>query len=162
MQALTERYNFLFRSTRGLILVAIATISLTTAFFGMLSGPMAELGIRDVWVRLFNLSLEPAQREGRIVMLYHTIAMAIVAIETYIITALIAMKEHQRANINATITVGYLAAMIGGLLFAYFGHNWIFHGIFIAGQSLIFFAGILLAVALNPWSKEYRDRKSVV
>jgi hypothetical protein len=30
------------------------------------------------------------------------------------------------------------------------------HGIFIAGQSLIFFAGILFAAALNPWRKEYR------
>ncbi len=160
MQGLANRYNFLFHSTQGLILVAIAMIALTTAYFGMLSGPMAELGIRDFWVRLFNLSLEPAQREGRIVMLYHTIAMAVVAIETYIITALIAMKEHQRANINATITVGYLAAMIGGLVFAYFGHNWIFHGTFIAGQSLIFFAGILLAIALNPWNKVYRAKSA--
>lgn len=158
MQGLTERYNFLFRSTKGLILVAIAAIGLVTAFFGMLSGPMADLGIRDVWVRLFNLSLNPAEREGRIVMLYHSIAMAIVAIETYIIAKIMPMQDSRRTAINATITVGYIAAMIGGLVFAYFGHNWIFHGIFIAGQSLIFFAGILLALALNPWNQEYRVR----
>jgi hypothetical protein len=156
MQAFSARYNFLFRSTKGLILVAIATIGLVTAFFGMLSGPMAELGIRDVWVRTFGIALNPLEREGRIVMLYHTIAMAVVAIETFIITSIVALKESQRANINATITVGYLASMIGGLTFAYFGHNWIMHGIFIAGQSLVFFAGILLAVALNPWQREYR------
>jgi MFS family permease len=158
MQGSVDRYNFLFRSTKGLVLVAIALIGLATAFFGMLSGPMAELGIRDAWVRLFNRSLNPIEREGRIVMLYHTIAMAVVAIETYIITAIIPMKQPQRANINATITVGYIAAMLGGLVFAYFGHNWIFHGIFIAGQALIFFAGVLLAIALSPWNKEYRAR----
>ena len=93
MQAITERYNFLFRSTKGLILVAIAMIGIATAFFGLLSGPMAELGIRDVWVRLFGVQMNPAERDGRIVMLYHSIAMAVVAIETYIITAIIKMKE---------------------------------------------------------------------
>lgn len=151
-----DRYNFLFRSTKGLVLVAMALIALVTALFGMLSGPMADLGIRDVVARLTGMILKPEEREGRIVMLYHSIAMAMVAIEVYIINALLKLKEHQRANINATITGGYLAAMIGGLGFGYFGHNWILHGIFIAGQALIFFAGILFAAALNPWRKEYR------
>ncbi len=160
MQAALDRYDFLFRSTKGLILVAIALVALVTAIWGMISGPMADLGVRDVVVRLTGMILKPAEREGRIVMLYHAIAMAIVAIETYIITALVKMKAHQRANINATITVGYIAAMFGGLGFAYFGHNWILHGIFIAGQSLIFFAGILLAAALNPWNQDYRATRS--
>ncbi|MCI0477917.1 MAG: hypothetical protein L0Y55_16875 [Anaerolineales bacterium] len=156
MPGLMDRYNFLFRSTKGLVLVAMALIALVTALFGMLSGPMADLGIRDVVARLTGMILKPEEREGRIVMLYHSIAMAMVAIEVYIINALLKLKDHQRANINATITVGYLAAMIGGLGFGYFGHNWILHGIFIAGQVLIFFAGILFAAALNPWRKEYR------
>jgi len=160
MQGLIDRYNFLFRSTKGLVLVAIAMISLTTAIWGMISGPMAELGIRDIVVRITGMVLEPAAREGRIVMLYHTIAMAVVAIEVYVITALIAMKEHQRTMINATITVGYITALISGLVFGYFGHNWIFHGLFLFGQSLIFFAGVLLAAALWPWNKEYRAKSS--
>jgi len=160
MQALGQRFTFLFRSTKGLILVAIAMIGIATAFFGLLSGPMAELGIRDIWVRLFGVQMVPAEREGRIVMLYHSIAMAVVAIETYIITAIIKMKEQYKTMINATITVGFMCAMIFGLLFAYFGHNWIFHGLFLFGQSLIFFAGCILAVALNPWAKEYRVGKS--
>lgn len=156
MQGLVNRYNYLFRSTKGLVLVAMALIALVTAFFGMISGPMAEFGIRDIWVRLTGMSLVPAEREGRIVMLYHTIAMAVVAIETYSITALIKLKDHQRTMINATITVGYIVAMKFGLLFAYFGHNWIFHRLFLFGQSPIFFAGVMLAVALNPWSQEHR------
>jgi hypothetical protein len=39
--------------------------------------------------------------------------------------------------------------------FAYFGHNWAFHGIYIFGLSLIFFAGVLLIIALWPWNPEY-------
>jgi hypothetical protein len=156
MQALIRRYEFLFRSTKGLVLTAIAMIALTTAILGTISGPMAELGIRDVSVSVLGLKLDPAQREGRIIMLYHTIAMAVVAIETYMITRAVPMKPRQQSTINAVITVGYLSAMIFGLWFAYWGRNWAFHGLFIAGQSLIFFAGLMLAAALWPWRKDYQ------
>lgn len=155
MQFIRERYNFLFRSTKGLILTAIAAIALTTAFFGTLSGPMEGLGIKDFMVKYFGLSLLPGEREGRIIILYHSIAMAVVAIETYMITALYPMKTEEKTRINATITVGYLTSLIFGLLFAYFGKNFVFHGVFIAGQTIIFFAGMLLAAALWPWQKAY-------
>jgi hypothetical protein len=161
MQALLRRYDFLFRSTKGLVLVAIAMIALTSAILGTISGPMAELGIRDVSVRVLGLELDPAEREGRIIMLYHTIAMAVVAIETYIITRIVPMKPRQQSTINAVVTVGYMTAMIFGLWFAYGGRNWVFHGLFIAGQSLMFFAGLMLAAALWPWRKKYhiQDRQ---
>lgn len=158
MQSLSERFHFLFRSTKGLILTAIAAISLATAFFGMLSGPMEEFGIKSWMVQNLGLSLLPQEREGRIIILYHTLAMAVVAIETYLITGLVAMKKSQQANINAIITVGYLTSLIFGLLFAYFGHNFVFHGLFIAGQSVIFLAGVMLAAALWPWGREYRTQ----
>jgi hypothetical protein len=156
MDWISERFNFLFRSSKGLALTAIAMIALTAAFFGMLSGPMAEFGVRDFVVRTFHLSMLPAEREGRIIILYHSIAMAVVALETYLITGMLAMKPRTQATINSTITVGYMCAMIFGLIFAYFGHNWVFHGLYIAGLSLVFFAGLLLFVALWPWRKEYR------
>ena len=152
---LTKRAKFLFQSTKGLVLVAIAMISIVTAIWGMLSGPMVEWGIKDVVVNLTGMKLVPAEREGRIIMLYHAIAMAVVAINVYFITGIQPMRDHQRTSINGTITAGYLIAMITGLGFAYFGHNFILHGLFLFGQALIFFSGILLAAALWPWKKEY-------
>lgn len=155
MQALTKRFNFLFRSTKGLILVAIAMIGLETALFGMLSGPMAEFGVRDFVVRVFKMDLVQVEREGRIIILYHSIAMAVVAIETYMITGLLKMKEFYKMAVRLLITIGYLFAMIFGMGFAYWGHNWALHGLYIAGLTLIFFAGLLLTIALWPWNKEY-------
>ncbi len=155
MQALTNRFTYLFRSTQGLALVAMAMIALTTAIFSTLSGPMAEWGIKDLSVRVLGMELVEAEREGRIVLLYHSIAMAVIAIEVYFITAIVPMKDSQRVTINTTITFGYLFALIFGLWFGYFGHNWIFHGLYLVGLSLIFFAGILLSVALFPFRKEY-------
>jgi len=157
VNALARRFDYLFHSTRGLVLVAIAFIGLVTAIFGTLSGPMADLGLKDISVRVFGMQLVEAEREARIIMLYHTIAMAVIAIETYFITAIVPMKKSQQTNINAAITVGYITSLVFGLLFAYFGRNFIFHGLFIFGQSLIFFAGLLLAKALWPWGKDYRQ-----
>jgi len=155
MQFPKDRFNYLFKSTKGLILVAIAMIAMETAIFGMLSGPMAEYGVRDIVVRALKMDLVQAEREGRIIILYHSIAMAVVAIETYMITSLLKMKEFYKTAVRVLITVGYLFAMIFGMGFAYWGHNWAFHGLYIAGLSLIFFAGVLLCIALWPWNREY-------
>lgn len=156
MQALVKRFKFLFQSTKGLVLMGIAFCALISAFFGMLSGPMADFGIKDIVVKFFGIQLVEAEREGRLIILYHTIAMIVVAIETYMITDLVKMKENQRVAINSTITIGYLAVMLGGLPFAYWGHNWPLHGLYIAGLALIFFSGCYLAYALYPWRKEYK------
>ena len=155
MPFIKDRLSYLFGSTKGLILVAIAMISVVTAVWGMLSGPLAELGVREGVVRLLGMDLVPAEREGRIIILYHSIAMAVVAIETYMVTSLLKMKSYFKTSINALITVGYILAMVFGLGFAYFGHNWAFHGLYIAGLTLIFFAGVLLVIALWPWNRDY-------
>jgi hypothetical protein len=158
MEAIKNRYNYLFRSTKGLALVGFALVSLTIAIWGTLSGPMDELGISDFVIRILKFNLIEAEREGRIVMLYHTIAMAVIAVEVYFITEVMEMKDHQQRMINATVTFGYILAMVFGLWFGYFGQNPIFHGVYLLGLSLMFFGGLQLAIALWPWKKEYRTR----
>jgi hypothetical protein len=155
MQFVKDRFNYLFNSTKGLILVAIAMIGLVTATWGLLSGPMAEIGVRDWVIRVLGMNLVQAEREGRIVILYHAIAMAVVAIETYMLTGLLKMKAFFKTAVNLLITVGYLLTLVFGMGFAYFGHHWAFHGLYITGLALIFFAGVLLCVALWPWNKAY-------
>ena len=156
MQAITKRFDYLFRSTKGLVLMAIALISLVTAVFGMLSGPMVEWGVKDVVVRLLGMKLVEAERQGRIIMLYHTIAISVVALEVYLITAAVRMKRDEQVTINGTITVGYITTLVCGLLFAYWGRNWILHGLYLFGLSVVFLAGLMLAKALWPWRQEYR------
>jgi hypothetical protein len=155
MRFFKDRLEYLFGSTKGLILVAIAMIAIVTAIWGMLSGPMAELGVREVVVKLLGMEMVQAEREGRIIILYHAIAMAVIAIEVYMVTSLLKLKPFYKTAVRVLITVGYLLTMIFGLGFAYFGHNWAFHGLYITGLSLIFFAGVLLVIALWPWNKEY-------
>jgi hypothetical protein len=42
---------------KGLILVAIAMTALEAAIFGMLSGPMVELGVRDFMIRILKMDI---------------------------------------------------------------------------------------------------------
>lgn len=158
MSLVTKWFYYLFQSTNGLVLVAMSITALVAAVWGTLSGPMAEYGIKEIFVRLLGFDLQPLQRDGRLVILYHTIAMAVIAIEVYFITDLVPMKDRQRTSINATVTFGYLLSMIFGLSFGYFGHNFLWHGIYLFGLSLMFYSGLLLIVALNPWNKEYYVR----
>ena len=73
MSSLKKRIDYLFTSTNGLILMAMAIISLITVIWGTLSGPMVEWGVRDFTVRVLGMQLVQAEREARIIMLYHTI-----------------------------------------------------------------------------------------
>jgi len=155
MKKINELYHYFFQSTKGLILLAMSAISVITAIWGTLSGPMVEWGVRDVVVRILGMDLTSVERSGRIIMLYHVIAMIVTAIEVYMITSIVPMRRHQQSTINATITVGWITTTVFGLAFGYFGHNYFYHGLFLVGQSLIFFAGLLLAAALYPWKNDY-------
>ncbi|MFO7172026.1 MAG: hypothetical protein DIU70_003525 [Bacillota bacterium] len=157
MRSLTDRLRYLFTSTRGLVLLAIGLVALVTAIWSSLSGPMVEWGVKDFVVRTLGMRLVEAEREGRIITLYHAIAFAVVAVLVYLITAALPMPAQRRVSINGTITVGYILAMFSGLIFAYFGRNWVFHGLFLVGQALLFYGGCLLAVALWPWGQAYRQ-----
>ena len=63
MQFIKDRFNYLFGSTKGLILVAIAMVAVVTAVWGMLSGPMAEMGVREVVVKILGMDIVQSERE---------------------------------------------------------------------------------------------------
>ena len=71
------------------------------------------------------------------------------------ITGMVKMREFLKQTTRVLITIGYMMAMIFGIGFAYWGHNWALHGLYIAGLTLVFFAGVFLAVGLWPWHKDY-------
>ena len=160
MDTAKNKLTYLFSETKGLILMNIAIISLIVAVFGMLSGPMREWGFSSIVVKTLGMDLLPQDREGRIIILYHSIAISIVALLTYLIIHNVKMKDHQTKNIQTMITIGYLLVVFFGLGFAYWGHNWAFHGLFLTGLALVFYAGVLLSWALWPWNKEYYEMGS--
>jgi hypothetical protein len=151
MRRLSYIIQHLFGSLPGLLVVVVAWEALVVASLAPLSGPLRPLGLTG----LLGLDLSDAHRVGRIIMLYHSLAIPFVAALVYLVLDQVPMgspEEEQRVrrSIVVPITVGYMATSVGGMTFAYGGRNWIVHGIYLAGLSLVFYAGVLLAVALWP------------
>lgn len=151
------RLEYLLFTTKGLVLLNVVIISLVVAVFGLLSLPMQEWGIAEKTQSILAMDMTPDDREGRIIMLYHTIAIAFLSLLVYLITDIVEMVEGQASRINNTITFGYLMVMVGGLGFGYWGGNWALHGFFLAGQAMVFYAGVLLSQGLWPWNKEFYE-----
>lgn len=157
METFKLRMKYLFTSTKGLILFAIAITTLVTIVWGTLSNPVAQTGIGDWVSRVLGMRLVPAEREGRIIVLYHSIAMAVIAIEVYMVTDLFKIHRIWRLIINITMTLGYLGTVVFGLFFAYFIWHHAFHGMYLTGLFLTFMVGLMLLVALWPWAKSARQ-----
>lgn len=141
----------LFGSLPGLLLLVIAWDALIVASLSLFSGPVRSLGLAE----LLGVDLSAAQRVGRIVMLYHSLAIPFVAALVYLVLDQVPMgtpKEEARLrrSIVVPVTAGYMLTSVGGMTFAYGGRNWIAHGVYLVGLSLVFYAGVLLAVALWP------------
>lgn len=112
------------------------------------TGPLAGLGVAA------RLGLNEAGRVGRIIMLYHSLAIPFVAALVYFLLDLFPVSPRKADLIRPTVTVGYMLTSLGGIGFAYLGGGWIAHGLFLVGLSLVFHAGVVLAVGLTPWGRD--------
>jgi hypothetical protein len=161
--------NRFFGSLTGLLVVVVAWDALLVASLAPFSGPLRPLGLAE----LLSLDLGDVHRVGRIIMLYHSLAVPFVAALVYLMLDLVplgrplsdrpaegpcAEEDRTRRSIVVPITVGYMLTSVGGMTFAYGGRNWIWHGLYLVGLSLVFYAGVLLAVALWPSRRWATDR----
>jgi hypothetical protein len=164
MRRLSRVILRLFGSLPGLLLVAVAWDSLIVVSLAPFSGPLRSLGLAN----LLGVDLSDPHRVGRIIMLYHSLAMPFVAALVYLVLDQLPMgsspEEEKRIHrsIVVPITAGYMLTSIGGMTFGYGaaadgGRSWIAHGVYLVGLSLVFYAGVLLAIALWPSRKWATD-----
>lgn len=104
----------LFDSLPGLMLMAVTWDALIVASLSPFSGPLRPLGLAG----LLSIDLGDAQRVGRIVMLYHALAMPFIASLVYLILDQVPLGQGEeetriQRSITAPITAGYLLASIG-------------------------------------------------
>ncbi len=143
---LSTRCRRLFTEPQGLAFVALAWVGFVLGLLALLSGPSQTLGITS---RL-PIVLDDEGRVSRTIMLYHSLAVPFVASLVYLILAWIDLPLRAKDRTKSAITAGFFLTSVGGLTFAYLGHNWLFHGIFLVGLSLTFYAGVVLAAGLYP------------
>jgi hypothetical protein len=158
MERLSRWINRLFGSLPGLLVVVVVWETLIVVSLAPFSGPLRFLGLAG----LLGLDFGDVHRVGRIIMLYHSLAIPFVVALVYLVLDQVPIASPEvtaarRRSIVVPITAGYMLTSIGGMTFAYGGRNWIAHAVYLLGLSLVFYAGVLLAVALWPSKKWATD-----
>src|SRR5512136_277660 len=98
MQRLSRLLCRLFGSLPGLMILAVAWDAVIVASLSPFSGPLRPLGLAN----LLSVDLSDASRVGRIIMLYHSLAIPFVAALVYLILDRVPMgsshEEESRAR----------------------------------------------------------------
>ncbi len=101
------------------------------------------------------------ERAGRIIILYHSIAVPVVAVCTYFVLMFMDVKEKFKSRVKWPVFIGSILASASGILFTYvflqdgglwhdLNLRWIWHGLYLVGLSLCFYGGIMLLLGVFP------------
>jgi hypothetical protein len=98
-----------------------------------------------------TLDADPVEKAGRLIMVYHSIAVPFLATCTYFVLEFMDVREKLKSRIKWPLFIGSLLASANAILFAYvFPDGWILHGLYLVGLSLCFYAGIMLLIGVFP------------
>lgn len=141
--------NFFKNPLRPLALLS-AYIALLTEFYSLMSGPLREFGL----YRFLYVNPSALSRAGRIVMVYHTLAVPFVALLAILFVSMLRMSEGRRNSIVHALFFGSLVASVSGVIFAYYNGGMLAHGLFLFGLSVVFYGDLNLTVAVFSLGKE--------
>jgi hypothetical protein len=102
------------------------------AFFGLLSGPLAEAGVKAALSHY--LSIKPGEEDfaASAIMVYHISAVIVMAGTLYLAVKYL---DHDTRLTNPVVklaTAGWVVAVPSGLAFAYFGRSPVAHALWLA------------------------------
>jgi hypothetical protein len=107
----------------------------------------------------FVLDADPVEKAGRLIMVYHSIAVPFLAVCTYFVLEFMTVREKFKSRVKWPLFIGSLLASACGMAFAYiFPDGWLLHGLYLVGLSLCFYAGIMLLLGVFP-TKSFPERE---
>ncbi len=138
-----------FTSYRGLIALIILFELAIIVFLSTFSKPVVEIfGKPLIPVDLDN---SPRTRAGRIIMLYHSLAVPFLAAVSYFVLDWYEIRGTLEIQAKWAITIGALLTGFFGMVYGYSPiDSQVPHGVFIFGLSLSFYGAILLLIGIWP------------
>jgi hypothetical protein len=116
----------------------------------ILGGPLLEL----------DLPMDDISRAGRLILLYHGLAVPVIAVCAYFVLEFMDVREKFKSRVKWPLFIGSILASANALLYAYlFPEGWILHGLYLVGLSLCFYAGVMLLLGVFP-TKTFPARES--
>ncbi len=119
-------------------------VTLLTGFYSLMSGPLRELRIYE----LLKVDIDTLSRPGRVVLVYHTLAVPFTALVAILFVSMLPLKEGRRNSIVHALFFGSLVSSLAGLIFAYYRGGMFAHGLFLFGLSVVFYGGLNLALSV--------------
>jgi hypothetical protein len=143
----------------GMITFTVVWLFVIILFLSTFSEPIELILGRPLLP--IELSDTDIDRAGRIVLLYHSIAVPVVAICAYFVLIFMDVREKFKSRVKWPLFAGSILASGNGILFAYIFHDgWILHGLYLVGLSLCFYGGIMLLLGLFPTKSFPKREKS--
>lgn len=140
----------LFGFRENLITYYVLLILFLTLFYSLLSGPSADfLSIKEKLPGLNKLS-----RQARYVIVYHTLAVPFISLVATMIVFCLKPEKSESDLVIRPLFFGSVLSSISGLIYAYMSGGMIFHGLFIAGLSMVFYGGIRMLLMVLNLNKE--------
>ncbi len=106
------------------------------------------------------LDSDPVEKAGRLILIYHALAVPFLAVCTYFVLEFMDVREKFKSRVKWPLFIGSILTSANAVLFAYaFPNGWILHGLYLVGLSLCFYAGIMLLLGIFP-TKSFPKRES--
>ncbi|MFX0090803.1 MAG: hypothetical protein ACFFBD_03490 [Candidatus Hodarchaeota archaeon] len=150
---LLSKFDYVFGTTKGIISLIILIEFLIILFLSTFSEPVVNV----LGFPILPISLDDAHRAGRIIAMYHALAVPFIAAVAFYLIDICDVRPTFLSPIRWTLIPGAFLTGVSGIVFAYIlPLNWAVHGLYLVGLSLSFFAGLLLLISLIP-SKNFPD-----
>ena len=159
-----ERLKEFLTSYRGMIALIIVWETLVVMFLATFSGPMVDrFGnmplMRYIFPLIKNVPGGAGRHAARAILIYHGLAIPFL-----VAVVLLFMDQYEFRPSLEPITkwvlfLGSLWTSFAAIIEAYFWASRVMHGLFISGQAIVFFGGILYTVGVWP-TKDFPPKGS--
>jgi hypothetical protein len=143
-----DKLEYFFGTFKGQIYLTVLYELVIISFLFTFSKPVVEI----LGSPLLPIYLDPSQeaRFARIVMLYHSLAVPFIGAVVLFILETYDVRPRMATYVKWILFPGYMVVSLSAIVFAYISHEWIFHGLFIFGLSVVFVAGLMFLAAVIP------------
>ncbi len=150
-----SRVKDFFTSYRGLIALIIIYETLVVLFLSTFSGPMIDrFGDWPVLSYIFPLIKNVPGGDGRhaarAILIYHGLAIPFMVAVVFFFMDQYEFRPGMETLTKWVLFVGAMWTSISAIIEAYFWASRVMHGLFISGQAIVFFGGILFTIGIWP------------
>lgn len=154
----TEKIGNMFKSYKGLIGLLILYETALVLWLSTFSEPMIErFGNVPILEYIFPLlkGLDPARHAMRAILIYHAVAVPFLVAVVFFFMDGYQFRPKLESMTKWTLFAGAFVSSISAMIFVYI-ENWMWHGLFIAGLSVVFYGGVLFVIGVWP-TKSFPD-----